>query len=75
MSATNVKNYRLTKHAVERAAERGFTKDAIMAVLANPELVYASRDRGNQERLCGRGMVIVVDHDNRSIPTIHFHGR
>ncbi|MDR1728945.1 MAG: hypothetical protein LBT74_13655 [Acidobacteriota bacterium] len=72
MGTSDYIRYRLTRHAISRVEERGFTVDAVRHVLLHPELDYpvSRHTRKNQRRLCGRDLVVIVDGDSQCIPTV-----
>ena len=55
----NAHSYRLTRHARDRAAEKGFPLDALAVTFAEPECVYPSGSHPGQWRVCGNGVCMV----------------
>lgn len=64
-------DWRLTRHARERAAELGFALIDLLEAAANPELTYGQPDRGPHQAMHLRGDVAVgVDTGSLTIITV-----
>lgn len=72
----NAHSYRLTRHARDRAAEKGFSLDALASVFAEPEYVYPSGSHPGQWRVCGNGICMVgtVSEDSFTVITVYVDG-
>ncbi len=78
--ATKYSEFRITRHARERGAERfNITVDEIQAVLdgtvAFDEYDVRTEQATRQRRLCAdRGLVVIVDLDNKTVPSVYITG-
>lgn len=71
----NPEDYKVTKHARERLAQRGFTLTMLYAALRDPEKVYESKKFTNQLRVIAGEMCACVDPDRKVVVTVFFDQR
>lgn len=66
---------RVSRHASERLAQRGFSLALLAEVLRNPESVYAAHKAAyaGQVRIQGKGMSIAFDPQTQTIITVFFN--
>lgn len=66
---------RVTNHAKERIAQRGFTLALLGEVLRNPESVYEAHkpEYKGQLRINGKGMSITFDPTTQTVITVFFN--
>jgi hypothetical protein len=67
--------FRVTKHAQERVAQRGFTMAMLFAALRDPEKVYESKKFAGQLRVVAGEMCLCVDPAKKMIVTVFFDQR
>jgi hypothetical protein len=66
-------NVTVSAHAHKRLGERGFSRAALLAVLASPESVYAAHKYPGQLRVQGNGMSIAFDPKTQTVVTVFFN--
>ncbi len=65
--------WRFTHHALVRAAQRGFARDDVEAVLERPTLTYPQRRYGPHRHIvAGAGIAVAVDTATRTVITVLF---
>jgi hypothetical protein len=71
----NLNNIRVSKHAKDRIAERGFTLAILAEVLRNPESVYEAHKAqyAGQLRINGKGMSVSFDPKTQTVITVFFN--
>lgn len=66
---------RISRHAKDRVAERGFSLAVLAEVLRNPESVYEAHkaEYKGQLRINGKGMSISFDPTSQTVITVFFN--
>jgi hypothetical protein len=71
----NPEEYRVTKHARDRLAQRGFTLAMLYTALQWPEKVYMSKKFDGQLRVVSGEMCIPIDPKTKTVITVFFDQR
>jgi hypothetical protein len=71
----NPEEYRVTKHAMDRLTQRGFTLAMLHAALEWPEKVYMSKKFDGQLRVVSGEMCIPIDPKTKTVITVFFDQR